>query len=380
MKCFRNLLFAILVLLLFSNCSTDGIEDEAIMIEQPEENPDAVPNEIRGESDLYFPPLDSDTWETVGMTDLGWETSAEQPLYDFLEEGSTDAFLIIKDGKIALEKYFGDFTQNENHAWNSTGKTLTAFTVGIAQQEGLLSLSDTSSEYLGEGWSNLTVQQESNISVLNHLTMTTGLDYAVEDIFCTDPECLTYKNEPNTFWFYHNAPYTLLDGIVTGAAGQDFEQYFTDKLKNKIGMQGLWISVGYNNVYFSTARSMARFGLLNLNKGVWDEQVILSDKAYFEAMTQTSQNLNPAYGYLWWLNGKDNYRVPGGEISFPGKLIPNAPDDLIAGLGKNDQKLYVVPSEGLVIVRMGDDAGDTLLGPSSFDNELWKRINALIGN
>ncbi len=67
-------------------------------------------------------------------------------------------------------------------------------------------------------------------------------------------------------------------------------------------------------------------------------------------------------------------------MEFSGALIPNAPEDLIAGLGKNDQKLYIVPSQGLVIVRMGDIAGKTTLGPSSFDNELWAKINALTRN
>ncbi|MEM1003184.1 MAG: serine hydrolase, partial [Bacteroidota bacterium] len=90
------------------------------------------------------------------------------------------------------------------------------------------------------------------------------------------------------------------------------------------------------------------------------------------------QNLNEAYGYLWWLNGKNSFRVPGSIQQFNGKLVPNAPDDLIAGLGANDQKLYVVPSRDLVIVRQGGDAGSTLLGPSSYDNELWSYISDLI--
>jgi len=123
---------------------------------------------------------------------------------------------------------------------------------------------------------------------------------------------------------------------------------------------------------------MARFGLLNLNNGVWDNTTILSDKTYLNAMTNTSQNLNKSYGYLWWLNGKDGFKLPQFEDDFTGKLIPNAPDDLYAGLGKDDQKVYIVPSEGLVVVRMGDNAGSSIFGPSSFDNELWLKINALI--
>ena len=123
---------------------------------------------------------------------------------------------------------------------------------------------------------------------------------------------------------------------------------------------------------------MARFGLLNLNKGIWEDTPIMTNMDYFNAMTTTSQELNPSYGYLWWLNGKSSYRIPGSEELFSGKLIPAAPDDLIAGLGANDQKLYVVPSMGLVIVRMGDAANESELGPTTFDNELWTQLNALM--
>ena len=95
-------------------------------------------------------------------------------------------------------------------------------------------------------------------------------------------------------------------------------------------------------------------------------------------MKNSSQNLNRAYGYLWWLNGKSSYRAPGPQAEFSGELIPNAPTDTYAGLGRNDQKLYIVPSMELVIVRMGEDAGEDLLGPSSFDNTLWEKLNDFI--
>jgi len=144
-------------------------------------------------------------------------------------------------------------------------------------------------------------------------------------------------------------------------------------------MQGTWINLGYNRVYFSNARSMARFGLLNLIKGIWGDNLILNDLNYFSEMTNASQDINKAYGYLWWLNGKESFRGSGSAFEFSGKLIPNAPDDLFAGLGKNDQKFYVVPSKNLVVVRLGNNAGETVLGPSRFDNELWEHIN-LVAN
>ncbi|MEP3371821.1 MAG: serine hydrolase domain-containing protein [Maribacter dokdonensis] len=332
-------------------------------------------------TETYFPPISrTNEWETLSMETLGWNEDEVSNLYFFLENNNTDAFIIIKDGRIVIEKYFGDFKSDDNHAWNSAGKNLTAMLTGIAQEEGFLNILEPTSTYLGEGWTNMPLNQEQNITIKNQLTMTTGLDYTVEDIFCTDPECLNFLNDPNTFWYYHNGPYTLLDDVIANATERDFNAYFSEKIKEPIGMQGLFLKIEYNNVFFSTARSMARFGILNLNQGNWDGTSILSDQEYFNAMTNSSQNHNLAYGYLYWLNGKSSFRLPSSEDEFTGSLIPNAPDDLIAGLGLNDQKLYMVPSLDMVIVRMGGASNEELLGPSSFDNELWELINAVIEN
>lgn len=332
-------------------------------------------------TETYFPPISrTNEWETLSMETLGWNENEVSNLYFFLENNNTDAFIVIKDGRIVIEKYFGDFKSDDNHAWNSAGKNLTAMLTGIAQEEGFLNILEPTSTYLGEGWTNMPLNQEQNITIKNQLTMTTGLDYTVEDIFCTDPECLNFLNDPNTFWYYHNGPYTLLDDVIANATERDFNAYFSEKIKEPIGMQGLFLKIGYNNVFFSTARSMARFGILNLNQGNWDGTSILSDQEYFNAMTNSSQNHNLAYGYLYWLNGKSSFRLPSSEDEFTGSLIPNAPDDLIAGLGLNDQKLYMVPSLDMVIVRMGGASNEELLGPSSFDNELWELINAVIEN
>ncbi|WP_299315433.1 serine hydrolase domain-containing protein [uncultured Aquimarina sp.] len=368
----RNFITPFLFFLLsfIFSCSEDvneAIEDAVIIDPNPDQN------------ELYFPPVTSEEWETITITNLGWNTAAEQTLYNFLEEKDTKAFIILKNGKIVVEKYFNGGSVSDNNPWYSAGKTLTAFTVGLAQQEGLLDINESSATYLGTQWANIATDQEQAITVRNHLTMTTGLDYT--NILlqnCINFDCLTYLNEPGSFWYYHNAAYTLLTDIVAEAVNTDYNSYFDTKLKSKIGMNGTWVNIGYTNIYYSTARSMARFGLLNLNKGTWNNTQILKDQNYFTQMITTSQNLNQSYGYLWWLNGKSNFRAPAFENEFSGELIPAAPDDLIAGLGKNDQKLYIVPSKNLVIIRMGDDTGQALLGPSSFDNDLWIKINALI--
>jgi CubicO group peptidase (beta-lactamase class C family) len=106
-------------------------------------------------------------------------------------------------------------------------------------------------------------------------------------------------------------------------------------VKTPTGMNGLFLPSGYDNVFFSTPSSMARYGLLILNHGNWDGNQIMTDTAYFNAMVNTSQNLNPSYGYLTWLNGKNGYMVPGSQIVFSGTLTANAPADMFAAMGKN---------------------------------------------
>ena len=142
-------------------------------------------------------------------------------------------------------------------------------------------------------------------------------------------------------------------------------------------MDGSWFTSGNNIVYASTSRSMARFGLLMLNKGKWENETIVSQD-YFTAATTTSQNINLAYGYLWWLNGKSSYHLPQTQFQFTGSIISSAPADMFMALGKNDQKIYVIPSKKMVVIRMGDAADDVNAALSDFDEQLWQKINLLI--
>ncbi|WP_422861065.1 serine hydrolase domain-containing protein [Flagellimonas sp. W118] len=361
----KLLTFILIAAVLCCSCSSESSpgDNEGIDLPSP--------------SNLYFPPSQSPEWETIEASTLGWDLAAEQDLFNFLDEKQTKAFIILKDGKIVVEWYFDDHTQNTSWYWASAGKTLTAFTVGIAQEENHLDIQDKTSNYLSEGWTSTPLEKENLITIWHQLTMTSGMNALFFD--CVTPDCLSYVADAGSRWAYHNGPYTLLQKVVSNATEMEWTDYFNAQLRDKIGMDGFWLSTNnLNNVFFSTARSMARFGLLNLNNGVWNNEVILGDSNYQNAMKNTSQNLNKSYGYLWWLNGKSSYRAPSSQTEFQGELIPNAPADTYAGLGRDDQKLYIIHSEGLVIVRMGEDAGENLLGPSSFDNLLWEKISDFI--
>jgi CubicO group peptidase (beta-lactamase class C family) len=326
---------------------------------------------------IYFPPLVGDHWETTTPTSLNWNMEAIGELYDYLGENNSKAFILLKDGKIVMEKYFGTFTKDSAWYWASAGKTLTSFMVGMAQQEGLLSINDTVSKYLGTGWTSCTPEQEEKITIRHQLTMTTGLDDRVPDNHCTMSSCLKYLAEPGTRWAYHNAPYTLLDKVLTNATSQSLNQYVTRNLSLSTAITGLFLPVGYNNVFFSKPRSMARFGLLILNRGNWNGNQIMTETTYFSEMINTSQQLNKSYGYLWWLNGKQSFMLPSLQVVFPGSLTPKAPEDMFLAAGKNGQLLNIVPSQNLLWLRMGDtpEAGDISL---TLNNAIWEKLSRIM--
>lgn len=354
----KHLICFFTTLLLFS-CSTEN------KIEENLETPNL---------ETYYPDNNTDNWDAISLNELNWNEAELQPLLDYLYEKNTKGFIILYDGRIVVENYFNNHTANTNWYWASAGKTLTATVAGIANDNNLISLDEKVSTYLSQNWTSIPIDKENLITCENLLNMTSGLDDSLGDSISVDN--LKYIADANNRWAYHNV-YLKMQDIIATASKTTFKSYFENNLKNKIGMSGSWIKLNDLNIYWSTTRSMARFGLLIQNKGKWNGTQIVSED-FIRKATSTSQNINKSYGYLWWLNGKTSYQLPQSQLEFSGSLIPNAPNDLFCALGKNDQKIYIVPSKKLVIVRMGASADASNFALSNFDNNLWEKINALI--
>lgn len=326
------------------------------------------------EETMYFPPNTGSTWETKSIASLGWNPNEVQALKNFLIEKNSKSFMILVNGRIVMEEYFDGHTQSTSWQWNSAGKTLVSATTGIAEQEGLLGINNKVSQYIGTGWTSAPIAKEDLITSFHLLAMTTGL----EDVNLVTPAGLTYLADAGTRWSYSNVFQRLMD-VVAASSNQNFETYFNAKLKTKIGMDGSWNNGIIFKIYHSNTRSMARFGLLALNKGKWNNEHIINE-TFFNARISTSQNINPSYGYFWWLNGKSSFMVPGGQTVYTGPLVPNAPADMYAAMGAEDQRIYVVPGKKMVVIRMGNvsDPANPSFAVSGFDNELWQKINAVI--
>jgi CubicO group peptidase (beta-lactamase class C family) len=350
-----NLLFVVLIL--FVGCKKDDVEM----------NP--------SDDSMYFPSLNESNWETKTLASLAWDESAVPALREFLISKNTKSFMILVNGRIVMEEYYDGHTKDAIWQWNSAGKSLVSVTTGIAQQEGLIDINKNVATYLGNNWTSAPLEKENLITPRHLLTMTSGLDESNNLVIKAN---LKYTADAGSRWAYANVFQKLMD-VVAESSDMEFTTYFNTKLRNKIGMDGYWNDGIIFNIYHSNTRSAARFGLLALNKGKWQNEQILNED-YFNTSVQSSQTINPSYGYLWWLNGKSSFMVPGSQTMYPSTLIPNAPADMFAAMGAEDQRIYVIPSENMVVVRMGKSAEP--LNPSfalsGFDNELWEKISSVI--
>ncbi len=317
----------------------------------------------------YYPPLTGSTWETTNPIELGWDTAKLNNLIRYVDSNNSTAFIILYKGKIVTEKYWRTFSSTSSARIFSATKSIGAFLTGLAQEQGKLDITKKVSDYLGTGWSGASIPQENLITVKHLLSMTSGLK---EDAF------LSYDAPAGTKWYYNTLAYHKIYNVLAAAYGKTNSEYANEQLWSKIGMQNsFWdVEPGGGPSMSCSGRDMARFGLMILSGGKWNGTTIMNSESYFQAMTNSTQTINPSYGYLWWLNGKSSFVLPGTSVqSFNGPLMANAPSDLIAALGYGDKKIYVVKSKDLVVIRHGAPSNAPVTyALSNFDNEIWSRL------
>jgi CubicO group peptidase (beta-lactamase class C family) len=324
---------------------------------------------------VYFPPPTGDVWEALNATDNGWDDARLADVATYCGDHNSTSLLITQDGRIVLEQYWNNTSRHTATDVFSAQKSIVSLLTGIAADEKLLDIEKPVATYLGGGWTK-SPASEARITVRHLLTMTSGL---------TDD--LSFEAEPGTLWRYNTNAFQMLHSVIGHAANTTMEDWTASKLGQQIGWQDAsWRDRAKLKLPDGTpqrglqlsARDAARFGLLTLRSGKWDDKQVVSTNYVGEALT-SSTTLNPAYGLLWWLNGKQSYMVPGSSKSRPGPLIPPAPTDLVAAMGALDQRIYIVPSRQWVIVRQGRQANTGEAGAealSGFDTDFFTRLMA----
>lgn len=323
--------------------------------------------------------LSAADFPTVDAAKAGWNTAALAEVADYAHSQKTTGLLILDDKRIMFERNWPlgeDATRfralfvGEQDAHGalkedvaSAQKSFVAILVAVAIDRGLLDVSKAVSDYIGPGWSKAG-DREKLITVRHLLEMSSGLT-----------EQLTSEAAPGTTFFYNTPAYAFLKPVLEKASGQPLDKITREWFTVPVGMaDSEWRQrpaavgdVGNPTGLYTTPRDMARLGQLVLDGGVSMDGKRVVSEAQMRALFERSAN-NPAYGRLWWLNGSA-YSLRPARVRTETPLIPAAPAELVAALGAQDRKIYIVPSRKLVVVRTGQTAPDR-----GFDQQMWVRL------
>ncbi|MDZ7668705.1 MAG: FG-GAP-like repeat-containing protein [Gammaproteobacteria bacterium] len=316
-----------------------------------------------------------------GTASPAWDADALQSALAYARGQGSSALVIAHEGEIIAERYW-PVEQARGGAYRrllgghteagapiedvaSLQKSVISVMAGMALDKELIELDAPVSTYLDHGWSSAGADQEREIRIRHLLTMTSGLSPALE-----------YQVPAGTQWRYNTRAYSKLVDVLEAVTGQDIGGLTRAWVTGPLGMADTgwrkrpWVTARMDANplgLYTSARDLSRFGRLMLQGGEWQGQRLVS-RDYVQASVAPSQPSNPAYGYLWWLNGRP-LRTEAGQ-SHHDVLAPAAPDDLYAAQGALGRKLYVVPSLNLVVVRLGDATAD------DFNEALWQRLMA----
>lgn len=271
-----------------------------------------------------------------------------------LPEKRTRAVLVVYRGQIVAEAYAPGFDQQTRLLGWSMTKSIIHALCGILVGEGSLSLNEAValSEWKGDERRMITLDQL--------LHMSSGLSWNegygdlsdVTRMLYLSPNVSAYAIEqalefpPGTEWEYSSGTTNIISSIIRRTITDDpaYWSFARERLFNQIGMRSALIEpdaagnlVG-SSYGWATARDWARFGLLYLNDGEWLGRRILP-QGWVDYARQEAPASGGEYGAHFWLNRS-------------GKL-PDAPRDMFVCQGFQGQRIFILPTQELVVVRLG---------------------------
>ncbi len=313
-------------------------------------------------------------------------TSIHEPLDDFLfSDGAiqTDEFILAVGGRTIDEGYAHGYTAAMPHPAWSVSKAVLGVLTGIAVREHQVALKDSVCRFLTEYQGKADICALQIVHLLGHesglkwretieggiparssvLQMLFGDGYLDMPAYVLS---LGFAATPGTLWNYSSGDSLVLSAVLARIYGD--ADFAWKKLFDPLGMTNVtWerdshgVLVG-SSYLTATARDLARFGMLLAQNGVWGKERILPENwldasarfptAFAADDRWIASDRRP--GFHLWLN-KPHPLDPAHR-----KVCPAAPDDMIAAHGLWGQSIVVIPSMGLVAVRLGNDRGKEL--------------------
>jgi CubicO group peptidase (beta-lactamase class C family) len=310
---------------------------------------------------------------TADPEELGFDGDVLERLAQEAEDAGSTCLLVARDGVVAGEWYWNDGAADKPQEVFSVTKSVTSTLVGLAQADGDLDLGDRAAAYVPE-WKGTPSRK---VTVRHLLSNDSGRFWSPETDYqellraqdrTTYAVGLEQASPPGTVWAYNNAAIQTLDRVIRNATGAATDVYAQERLFAPLGMTSTRMTPDASRrstqVFFgmqSTCPDLARFGQLFEQGGEWEDDQLLPSDWVEDAVGRSSQELNAAYGLLWWVNRTGPQRAPVDSanpglppgISGVGQLVPGAPEDMYAALGFGGQVVLVDPGSGTVVVRLG---------------------------
>ena len=284
------------------------------------------------------------------------------------EQMDLHSVMILKDGKVVYERWFGDNAPGKNHVMWSVSKTWTTMAVGFAIAEGKFTVEDKVISFFPN---DLPAEVSENLAALrvkDLLTMSVGHDNdptgtirnapgSWEKLFFAHP----IPHKPGTKFVYNSLATYMLASIVRKTTGENLIDYLQPRLFKPLGIEGAkWesnpegVSIGGWGLYVKT-EDMAKLGQLLLQKGEWDEKQILPEAWIEEAttrkilqdpnvdLTTSTSDWNQGYCYQIWRSRHNSFRADGRDGQFI-IVLPeqNAVVVLTANIGNMQAELNLV--------------------------------------
>ena len=281
---------------------------------------------------------------------------AQRPPY-----ANTKAIVIVHDGRVIAERYAQGYGVNTPILGFSMTKSVVNALIGILVRERKLAVDAPAPVAAWSGNADLrrtiTVEQLMRMDSGLALNETgSGFDPS-NQMFYDEPDMAGYAQRaalvaaPGTRWSYSSASTHLLARIVRDRVGGDAEsvqRFAFNELFDVLGMRSVTLEMDATGTpigahyMLASARDWARFGSLYLDDGVVGGRRVLPEGWVKFSTTPT---LGTAYGAGWWTDR-------GGSSAAPGQVKAGLPADAFFAFGNLGQRIAVVPSERLVIVRM----------------------------
>lgn len=322
-----------------------------------ETKPYLVPKRTKVETNLPFPYGNLEPNDSI-FPEVNYEKLNLAVADAFDKKGKkikrTRALLVIYKDKIIAEKYEDGFSKKTKFLGWSMTKSITATFFGILQHQGKIDINKPAPV---KEWAN---DERSKITLHNLIQMNSGLEWEedygkISDVtkmlFLADDMAKIQLEkpaafEPNTHWNYSSGTTNLLSGILRRQfkTHQDYLDFCYSSLIDKIGMHSMLIEpdmagnfVG-SSYGWATTRDWAKFGLLYLHEGNWNGEQLF-DKSWAKYVATPTPTSDGDYGGHFWLNAGGKY--------------PDVPKDMYYCGGFQGQKVIIIPSKDLVIVRFG---------------------------